>query len=166
MKKIITALLTALLFIGCSSNSKTNEAIESKLVVNQSLESLKLNDQHGKATPIKADTKKVIFAFSKDVGHQCNEFFATKPASYLADNKVQFVADISAAPSLIRSMFIMPGLKDLKYSILIIDDKNISASYKPEKNNEKIIVVSLKNKIITNIKYLDSNKELEKEIAN
>ncbi|MEA1955599.1 MAG: hypothetical protein U9N02_03795 [Campylobacterota bacterium] len=166
MKKIITALLTALLFIGCSSKSETNEAIESKLVLKQSLESLKINDQHGKATPINADTKKVIFAFSKDVGHNCNEFFATKSESYLTDNKIQFVADVSGAPSLIRNMFIMPGLKDFKHTVLVIDDEQISANYKPAINNERIIVAYIENKIITNIKYLNSTEELEEEIAN
>ena len=63
------------------------------------------------------------------------------PKSYLADNKVQFVADISAAPSLIKSMFILPGLKEFKHTVLIIDDEHVSASYKPTKYNDQIVIV-------------------------
>ncbi|MBU1927417.1 hypothetical protein KKG77_00280, partial [bacterium] len=129
MKKIILAALSAFVFLGCSSNA-TNENVKPALVLNQSIESLQLNDQFEVAQTIPADTKKIIFAFSKDVGHTCNDFFATKVPSYLTDNKVVFVADVSGAPSLIRSMFILPGLKDFKHTVLVMDDKTLAGKYK------------------------------------
>lgn len=164
MKKFILAALSALFFLGCSSNA-TNENVKPALVLNQSIESLQLSDQNEVAQPIAADTKKIIFAFSKDIGHTCNDFFATKEANYLTDNKVVFVADVSSAPSLIRSMFILPGLKDFKHSVLVMDDKTVSAAYKAGMESEKIVVVSLENKIITEIKALTTTAELEAEIA-
>lgn len=164
MKKIFTGLLTLLLFIGCSSNATVDKEIEPKLVVKQSLADLTLNDQNEKLQGIDTDTKKVVFAFSKENGHICNDFFASKDDSYLSDNKTQFVADISAAPSLIRSMFIMPGMKDFNHPILIIENEIVSASYKTEENSEKIVVVILDNHVITEIKFLSTVEELEKEI--
>ncbi|NCO01870.1 MAG: hypothetical protein GW906_08585 [Epsilonproteobacteria bacterium] len=163
MKKIVIGVLAALLFIGCSSTSK-DVAVEAKLVVNQTLAGVQLNDQFGKPHTIEADTKKVIFVFSKANGHACNEFFATKSTTYLQENKAVFVADFSAAPSLIRSMFIMPGLKDFNHTILVIDNKNSSAAYKTEENSENIVVASLENLVITEIKYLTTTQELEKEL--
>jgi hypothetical protein len=165
MKKIIIALFSVFLLVGCGASGEKNIDVKKLLVVKQSLNSLALNDQNGKSHSINTDTTKVIFAFSKDVGHNCNEFFATKDASYLEDNKAQFVADISAAPSLVRSMFIMPGLKDFKHTVLIIDDENISASYKLDVNNEKIVVVDVLNKTISDIKYFNSAEELDKYIT-
>jgi len=159
MKKLVLALLTALLFIGCGSQPV--EATETKLVVDKNLSDLSLKDQNGNLHSIDKDTKKVVFAFSKDVGHSCNEFFATKGESYLKDNKIQFVADLSKAPSIIRSMFILPGLKDFKHIVLIIDDEKVSANYKPAENTDKIVVVNLNNQKITSIKYLDSIEDLE-----
>ena len=159
MKKLVLALLTALLFIGCGSQPV--EATETKLVVDKNLSDLSLKDQNGNLHSIDKDTKKVVFAFSKDVGHSCNEFFATKGESYLKDNKIQFVADLSKAPSIIRSMFILPGLKDFKHIVLIIDDEKVSANYKPAKHADKIVVVNLNNQKITSIKYLDSIEDLE-----
>jgi hypothetical protein len=161
MKKIVFALLSVIVFLGCSSKSASDVEVESKLVVGNSLESLQLNDQQGVATPLTKETKKVIFAFSKDVGHDCNDFFATKDASYLAKHNAMFVADVSAAPSLIRSMFIMPGLKEFEHTILVIDDKEISSQYKLVEQAEKIVLISLENLMITKIEYLNTPQDLE-----
>lgn len=165
MTKIITGLLAALLFLGCSSQ-EAQTPVEPKLVLKQSLEDLKLNNQFEIMGSILPETQKVIFAFSKDVGHNCNDFFASKEATYLKSNNAQFIADVSGAPSLIRSMFIMPGLKDFKHNILVIDDKSISRAYKTEQNSEKIVVVSVNNKVITNIEYLNNTQELSKNLQN
>jgi len=166
MKIIIALFLTALMFIGCSSKETSDTSVEAKLVLNKSLASLKLNDQHEKVHSLKTTTKKVVFAFSKDSAHTCNDFFITKNPTYLEDNNVIFVADVSSAPSLIRSMFIMPGLKDFKHRVLVLDDKNIALSYRKGQDVEKIIVVDVKDEIITNIKAISSVNELIKEIEN
>ena len=72
-----------------------------------------------------------------------------------------FVADVSAAPSMIRSMFIMPGLRDFEHTILVIDQEEISNQYKIADKAEKIVLVSLENFIITKIEYLDTVQEIE-----
>ena len=162
MKKIVMALLVALLFIGCGSEPA--KATETKLVIGKNLSDLKLKDQNGKLHKIDMQTKKLVFAFSKDIGHNCNEFFALKGKDYLKNNKVQFIADLSSAPSIIRSMFILPGLKDFKHDVLIIDDNKMSANYKPTTNDDKIVVVNLNKQQILDIKYLNTTKELEKYI--
>ncbi|MBU0720829.1 hypothetical protein KJ877_05760 [bacterium] len=164
MKKILLGLLSVLMLVGCSSKATSEQAVEPKLVLGMSLEDMKLKDQFEVPHAITQETKKIVFAFSKDVGHTCNDFFATKKDSYLQDNKSIFVADVSGAPSLIRSMFIMPGLKEFKHTILVIDDKDISAAYKPAQNQEKITVVYVDAMIIKDIKYLNSTLELEKEL--
>lgn len=159
MKKIILGLFTALLFIGCSSKA-TNENVVPKLVVGKSLSQVTLNDQFDKSHTIKPETQKVIFAFSKDGAHTCNDYFDTKKPSYLADNSTQFVADVSAAPAIIRSLFIMSGLKDFKHTVLILDDKEIASTFRAEMDTEKIIVVSLENQKISSIKTISTEKEL------
>lgn len=159
MKKILLAALSALFFLGCSSNA-TGENVKPALVVNQTLETLELKDQFEASHTPSADTQKIVFAFSKDVGHTCNEFFATKSETYLQDNKALFVADVSSAPSLIRSMFILPGLKDFKHTVLVLEDKESAASYKSGMESEKIVVVYLQDKVITEIKTMTTTEEL------
>ena len=164
MFKIFSAALIALFLVACSSKGEDLSNVEAKLVVGKSLANLTLNDQFAKPHTLPADTKKVIFAFSKDAAHTCNDFFVTQTPSYLSDNKTVFIADVSAAPSLIRSMFIMPGLKDFKHTVLILDNKAEAAPFRKDVENEKIVVVYLKNRKISAIKTLNSATELQKVI--
>jgi hypothetical protein len=162
MKKIFITVLVVMTFLGCSSEVK--EAVESKLVVNHNLSELKLNDQNGKPHSIEPDTKKIIFSFSKKVGHICNKFFDTKTKDYLTNNKVQFIVDITPAPSIIKSILIMPELKGFQYDILIINDEKISAEYQSKIDIDRIVVADVENQVIKNIKYIDNAKELEEYI--
>jgi len=162
MKKIITALAITLLFLGCSSKSQDNTNVQAKLAVGKSLADLKLNDQHEKAQTLPADTKVVFFSFSKPTGHACNEFLESKPANYLAEHHAVYVADVSAAPSLIKKMFILPDLKELKFPILLINDDKLSAEFTKGINKESIIIAELNNLKITAIKEAKDAKELEK----
>ena len=150
MKSIILGLLASLVLIGCSSDTQAQN-VEAKLVVQKELASITLNDQFEKQHTMASDTKTVIFAFSKDMGHMCNDFFATKDASYLQNNKAIFIADVSSAPSLIRSMFILPGLKDFKHTVLVLDDKSIAAPFRASQDTEKTVVVSLEGNTIISI---------------
>lgn len=164
MKKIILGVIATLLIVGCSSNKVDTANVEAKLVVGKSLETLALNDQFEKPQTLKEDTKILIFAFSKDVAHTCNDYFVTQSPTYLADNKTQFIADVSAAPSVIRSMFILPGLKDFKHTVLLLDDENEAAPYRKDMDTEKIIIVYINNKSITEIKTITTAEELAKII--
>ena len=165
MKNIILSLLLALSFIGCSSKSDENKNVEAKLAVGKSLADLKLNDQNEKPTTLTQDTKIVFFSFAKPTGHACNEFLESKPANFLAEHKAVYVADVSAAPSLIKKMFVLPDLKELKFPILLINDDRLSAEYSKGMNKESIVVVSLDNLKITKIQNLKDAKALEKLFA-
>jgi hypothetical protein len=164
MKNIILAFIAALLFIGCSSSSNENKNVQPKLVVGKSLSDLNLKDQFGKPHTLNADTYKVIFAFEKKPAHTCNDFFNTQKPTYLQDHHVQFIADVSAAPSLIRSLFIMPGLKKFKHTVLLLDNKTLAAPFRKGVDTTKIVVVSLLNKKITDIKTITTTAELQKTV--
>ena len=164
MKNIIIGILATFLLLGCSSKSDENKNIEPKLVVGKSLTDLNLKDQFGKPHTLNADTYKVIFAFDKEPAHTCNDFFNTQKPTYLQEHHTQFVADVSAAPSLIRSLFILPGLKDFKHIVLLLDDKETAAPYRKGIDTTKIVVVTVLNKKITNIQTISTTKELQKTI--
>jgi hypothetical protein len=160
MKNILLGLIIAIFFLGCAKDEGI--AVEPKVAVGNSLETLTLNDQFEKPQSLRADTKKVIFAFSKDMGHISNDFFDKQTPSFLADHNAVFIADVSGAPSLIRSMFIMPGLKDFKHTVLVIEDKNVAASYRIDVNSDKLMILNLENYIIKSISYASTEDELAK----
>lgn len=160
MKKIILGLLLTLTFLGCSSSDTVEKQTSAKLIKNKSLEGFTLNDQNDKPYTLSEDTKTIIFAFSKEMGHLCNEFFVIQDDLYLHNNKAIFVANISSAPSIIRNMYIIPGLQDFNHRVLVLDDEITAASYKVGVDAEKIIVVSLDKSIITDIKTANTINEL------
>jgi len=160
MKNVLLGLLLTLSFIGCSE--EVSGPVVSKVAVGKSLEALKLNDQFENPHTLDAETTQVIFAFSKDMGHMSNEYFAKQDADFLAKHHTVFVADVSGAPSLIRSMFIMPGLKDFKHTVLIIEDKNLAASYRNESHKEELMVLTLNNLMIEKIAYVKDETGLAK----
>ncbi len=164
MKKILFGLVAALLLVGCSPKENTDTKVEAKIVMGKSLADLKLNDQFEKEQTLNKNTKKIIFAFSKDMAHLCNDYFATQTPSYLDENYTQFVADVSTAPSIIRSMFIMPGLKDFKHTVLILEDENTALSFRAGVDIEKIIVAYLEDGKITQIKTISTVEELKNMI--
>ncbi len=166
MIKFFMAFLLMMSIIGCSSKGEEPIDVKPKLVLGGTLQNLTLNDQFEKPHTIKADTQKIVFAFSKDVAHTCNDFFVTKEADYLAKNHTQFIADVSAAPSLVRSMFIMPGLKDFKHTVLILDDETKAAPFRKDAEVEKIIIVTINNGTITTLNTLSTAKELQEAIEN
>jgi len=150
MKIIITAVLAAFLLAGCADKAE-NVSVEPILVVGNSLKDLKINDQFGEEHGIKMETKKVIFAFTEDPAHTVNDFLVTKPSTYLSDNNVQFIADVSGAPDIIRSMFIMPGLKDFKHTVLIFEDEAVAAPFKSGSKEDSIVLVGLDNAKIVSV---------------
>ena len=160
MKHILLGLVATLFLVGCSADKPTEAPAEPALVVGKSIADLKINDQLEKEHTLQANTTKVIFAFSDDMGHVSNDYFATKEASYLADNNTQFVADISAAPSLIQSMFIKPGLEKMKHTVLVLSDKAHAAPYKSGVDINKLLIAHVANGTITKITTLTTQAEL------
>ena len=61
-------------------------------------------------------------------------------------------------------MFILPGLKDFKHTVLLLDNKAIAAPYRKGMDTEKIVLVSISNGKILAITTLNSQKELQEAI--
>ena len=164
MKKILLGAALALLFIACGSKSEEIATTEAKIAVGKSLTNLSLKDQFDKVHTLGATTSKVVLALDKESAHICNDFFITQTPEYLSEHNTQFIADVSAAPSLIRSMFIMPGLRDFKHTVLILDDKAEAASFRSGLDSTKIIIAHIKDGTITSLQTLASAQELQEAI--
>ncbi len=164
MKSIIAGLILSIMFLGCNSTAGEDKNIVPKLVVGKTLDSITLNDQFGKQHTVSPDTYKIVFAFAKDSAHVCNDFFKTQKSNYLKEHHTAYIADVSAAPSLIRSIFIIPGLKKLKHTVLLFEDKNMAAPYRKGLDTNKIAVVYVVNKKIKDIKFISTSQELQKLI--
>ena len=163
MRKILFSLLTTFLFFG-SALKAVEKNIEAKLVVGKNITDLTLNDQFNKSHTINADKYKLIFSFSKVSTHICNNFFITKTPTYLKNHHAYFISDISSVPSILRSIFIMPDLEEFKHIVLLLDDDSLAESFRKNMDVEKIVVVYVLNKKITEIKTITTEEELRKTL--
>jgi len=169
VKKLILGLL-ALLIIGVGTLFIVNgedkyEADRYSLSATNGLNigskiDFTLPDQFNKPYSLTKDIERLILVFSKKSGHTLKELLKTKPKDFLTQHKALFIADISPMPVVIRNTFALPDFKKSPFSVLLIYDKELSKKIKPKDNSDKIVVVSLKDKNITDIK-LFSNSDVK-----
>ena len=119
-----------------------------------------LPDQFDKSHELGADTKKLIFAFTKDTGHIIKTFMLGKPAGFLESKSAVIVADISGMPTIIRNAFALPDLKKSNYDMVLIYDKQIATQIKTGQDASKVIVMSLDNKQVTKVEKASNPSEL------
>jgi len=162
MKKILFCLFIIVSFFE-STIEAAEKSIEAKLIVGKTL-NLTLKDQFNKNHTVNSDTKRVIFSFSKASTYICNNFFVTKPATYLQNHHAYFISDISSVPSFLRTIFIMPDIREFKHTVLLLDDDNLAASFQKGIDTKKIIVVYVLNKKIFKIKTISTQEELKESL--
>ena len=119
-----------------------------------------LPDQFDKPHSLTNNTKKLILVFAKSTGHTVKAFLNQQDKDYLIKRNTQFVADISPMPTVITNTFALPDLRKSSYSVLLIYDDAISKQLKNDAQADKIAVATLKDGVITNIKYVNTAKEM------
>ncbi|MCH9813778.1 MAG: hypothetical protein K0U47_07520 [Epsilonproteobacteria bacterium] len=173
-KEIVsTALITAMLTLtGCGDKEVIQKdkvtiqegKIAPKINIGSTLEGLSLQDQFEKTHTLKESTTKVIFVFTKATGHLVNEYLKTQSEDFLEKRDIQFVADVSRMPSLIRKYVAMPDLQKSSYPIMLIMDEEVSAAYKSETHSESIMIVSLDKYIVKNVNFISTLNDLQQEV--
>jgi len=175
LKKIIlgtTVLLITVAGVFFAINQKDNyDATKYTLTLSNGLNTgstinLILPDQFNKTHKIDKNTKLLILSFTKATGHMVKGFLSKQPKGYLSSKNAFFIADISPMPTVIRNAFALPDLKKSNYCVLLIYDKKIASKIKNDKKADKVAIITLKNNIITNIKYISTQKELKNTLIN
>jgi hypothetical protein len=170
IKKIILTLLGVLivavgtLFVVNSKDnydaSKYSAKVSDGMNVGSEI-SFSLPDQFDKKHELLDTTKILILSFAKSTGHVVKNYLATQPAEYLPSRDAFFIADISPMPTVIRNTFALPDLQKSPFSVLLIYDKAIAAQIKDDTKADKIAILTLKNKKIVSVKYIDTEDELK-----
>ena len=151
MKKLLLTLLTL------------STLASAAVTVGQPIGALSLNDQFDVEHNVTSATKKVIFTFKKASSHIVKDYLATQEADYLKERNAMYVADVSAMPAII-SFFVLPMLTSNEFPILVIEDEEQAEKYKNEEQIEAVMLVILENHIVVDIKYINSEEDLIKEM--
>ena len=133
------------------------------MIIGQPIKPLSLKDQFDVEHNITSTTKKVIFTFKKASSHIVKDYLATQKAEYLAERDAMYVADVSAMPAFI-SFFVLPMLTSNEFPILVIEDEEQAEAYKNEEQIEAVMLVILEDSMVVDIKYINSEEELIKEM--
>lgn len=133
------------------------------VTIGQPITPLSLNDQFDVEHNITSTTKKVIFTFKKASSHIVKDYLATQKADYLKERDAMYVADVSAMPAII-SFFVLPMLTSNEFPILVIEEEEQAEVYKNEKQIEAVMLVILEDKVVVDIKYINSEEDLIKEL--
>ena len=175
MKKIFILGLnisTMLLFAGCADKQIENKEkitintgkVTSGIIIGKPLADFTLKDQFDKEHKLTNDVKKVIFAFSKPTGHIIKLYMGVRKSDYLTSRDIIFIADISGMPTIIANMLAIPDLKKSKYPVLLIKKKENAIRFRDEKQKNAIMIISLDNKIVKNVKFVTNENDLKSEI--
>lgn len=170
IKKVLLGLLTGTVIGGAiffymygedKHGASTYTASTSKgLNVGSKME-FTLLDQFEKAHTLNDETKKVIFVSSRDPGHEVRRFLRRQPSDFLTSRNAFFVADMTAKPTAIFNAVTIPELQKSPYASLIVHNPDVSKQFSDEKNIDKIVVISLKNKVITAVDRVQTREELK-----
>jgi hypothetical protein len=162
-------LLAGLMLNGCSKKENHNEVTQAKyedIKVGNKLADFTIADQFDKKYSLTDNTKKVIFACSKDMGHIVKTLMLNKPVDYLISRNICFIADISSMPTIIYNLFALPDMQKSKYPILLIFDEKNAKRFENEDKKDYLMIISLDQKVITKIEFVNNQKDLEKVINN
>ena len=151
MKKLLLLLITL------------STLVSAAVTVGQPIGPLSLNDQFDVEHNVTSTTKKVIFTFKKASSHIVKDYLATQKADYLKEHSAMYVADVSAMPAII-SFFVLPMLTSNEFPILVIEEEEQADKYKNEEQIEAVMLVILEDKVVVDIKYINSEEDLIKEM--
>jgi hypothetical protein len=165
------ALGGVLLFAGCGNKVEekpaekvTSGKVAPAIEIGKPFESGTLKDQFGHEGRVTPDTEKVILVFAKATGHLVKEYLNKKPADFLAEEHVVFIADVSGMPSIIFETMALPDLKKHAYPIYLITDESLSAKFKDPKHTDQIMIVDLDDGVVEEVVFVTTEKDLEEAI--
>jgi len=166
MKRIIVFIVASVLLLltGCNSKDSASKVGSSGIKVGAKIDIFTLKDQFDKPQTLKQDTKKIIFVFKKPVDHTVREYLNAQKNDYLIKRKIVFVADVSPMPSLIRDYIALPDLRKRDYSISLMYDENFANLFKYSNRAEEIMILTLDNLVVKEVKFVKTAKELQSEI--
>ncbi len=110
------------------------------------------SDQFEKKLAVTPQTKEIIISFSKKNGKAVKAFLSMHKG-YLKKRQAVYLADMTSAPSLAMSLFMMPALKKYDFSVGLIEDDDIAERL--PKVEGKSTVIRLEKLYIKSIKFVD-----------
>lgn len=127
------------------------------------LPEIALADQHDVARRVDPETRLLLFTRDMDASKITKEVLAENGAESLARAGATYVADISAMPSLVTTLFAMPGLRKRPYVMLLDREGTVTKDLPSRKG--AVTVMTLDRMVVRRIEYVTSADRLRAVLA-
>ena len=127
------------------------------------MEAYTLEDQHGTLRTLQKDTEKVIVSFDMKLSKSFHNWLKEKESSYLADNKTEYIIDITGMPRIVTWLFAGPKMRKYGFRILLIKEKGFVDNFQKKEGTFTVITLDSDHKI-TNISFPDNIDAIAKSI--
>lgn len=127
------------------------------------LPAIALADQHDVQTHVGPETRLLLFTRDMDASKITKEVLAEDGAAQLTRARAQYVADISAMPSLVTTLFAMPGLRKRPYPMLLDRDGSVTKDVPSQPG--AVTVLTLDRSTVRHVEYVTSAERLRAVLA-
>jgi hypothetical protein len=129
----------------------------------QFLKKIELKDQFDAKVQIDEKTKWIVFSTDKYISELVNKALEDLKLTDLAKSNGAYVADISAMPGMVTTMFALPKMK--KYTFKVILDREGDLTGKWPQKKEKATLMKLDQLNISSAVHSGSFEEIKKFIS-
>jgi hypothetical protein len=133
------------------------------LGVGATLPEVALADQHDVPGSVGPGTRLLLFTRDMDASKITKEVLAENGAAMLASADAVYVADVSAMPSLVTTLFAMPGLRKRPYRMLLDRDGAVTKDLPSEAG--AVTVLTLDRGVVRRIEHVGSADRLRAVLA-
>ncbi len=129
----------------------------------QVLQKIELKDQFDATVQIDEKTKWIVFSTDKYISDLINKALEDLKLTDLAKSNGTYVADISAMPGMVTTMFALPKMK--KYPFKVVLDREGDLTSKWPQKKEKASLIKLDQLKIASVQQTGSFEEIKKFIS-
>jgi hypothetical protein len=126
------------------------------------IEPFELSDQHRKLHTIDEHIKLIIFTNDRDASDIVHEALKSHNDTYLSVHHTVYILDISAIPSIICRMFVLPRMRKYSYSVVL--DKHSDTTHRLPRKEGHVTLFKLDKMVIKSVEFIDSREELTRAI--
>ena len=134
-------------------------ALFAEIKLGEGFPAFNLVDQFDEKMKVKMEgNTTLILSFEKDVSSEIKAFLDKKEKTFLVDNDILYISDISSMPSFITSWFALPKMKKFAFKVALIYEDKVADIIPRE--DEKVTVIDLDYNKIMKIQFVNP-KELD-----
>ncbi|MFP4154143.1 MAG: hypothetical protein ACOC00_04260 [Halothiobacillaceae bacterium] len=158
--KFLSARLPVLMFLSLFALGAQAQTVK----VGDPLPALEFEDQNDQARDFPGEARLIFFAADKAAGEMSSEALESMSADQVEAARLVYLMDISPMPSLVTRMFVMPGLRERPYPILLAREDG-QTDFLPTEEKQVTVIRLDDSRRIESIEYVDDPDALQEMVA-